>query len=342
MITISMDDPRLTESRRMWSPPSSWEESGCTPDERAWIEAMADLGLHSKACSAFECGDYYIPILVYGDHYVRLGRATCQCKTCRDCGTGKMRVHRIYKENPGRFAAITSESCRTFRLTIHHSTPSTSIADYMVRVWESRAALAMWRRNMQKEFGDDYGYTVTPEFDPRMRDVRWRVYYVGRDPGHQWFAGAWQRAVGLQAQCESKRRGPDQEAKDGLRWTMDAINDLLTLPGAMRAQWEAAMQGYRFTSSVGALRGVEVDAMPAVPDSGDPTAPYGRCPCGCGGALERPDTHTAAPRSYFDSHFRIVDTGAIKTYSAKNRAKVGVPYSDSSIPAAIAPSPPPW
>jgi hypothetical protein len=343
--SITANDPRLTEHiihLDQWSPPSAWEDSGCTPDDRAWIEAMADRGLYSKACSAFECGDYYIPILLFDNHYVRLGCATCQCKTCRDCGNGKMRVHRIYKSNPERFSIITSQSSRTLRLTAHYSTPAPTIDAYLDRVESRRNDLATLRRQLEREFSGDIGYTATPEYDPHLRDVVWRVYYLGYDPGHRWFAAAWQQIVGMSAQCESRRRAPEQESRDGLRWMMDAITDVLMLPGIRRAQWEAALQGRRHTTCVGCMRGVQVESMPQVPESGDPAAPYGRCPCGCGGVLERPDVHQPAMRSWFDSHFHIVDTGGIKTYSAKNRSKVGAEYTIPPTYLAGSPSPPPW
>jgi hypothetical protein len=343
MSTISAVSPTPTTNsnliRSEWTPPTRWDDSSSTPDDRAWIESLAALGLRSKACSAFECGDYYIPILVYRDHYVRLGRATCQCKTCRDCGTGRMRVHRMYRENPQRFEIITSQSCRTLSLTIHYSTPCATPAEYLARVHSHRADLARLRSRMVQEFKGEHGYTATPEFDRHLRDVVWRVYFVGYDPGHWWFAHEWQRIVGMSAACSSRKRGSN-EAKDGLRWTMDAIDRILMLPGAERAIWEAAMQGYRLTSSVGCLRAVEVDAKPSVPDSGDPAAPYGRCPCGCNGILERPDDQSPAPRSWFDTNFTLVDTGGIKTYSAKNRSNLGAAGEGRPHKAAISPSPP--
>src|ERR1700685_4034670 len=187
-----MEETKVVRSE--WTPPSTWTDSH-SPDDRAWIEGLAALGLRSKACSAFECGDYYIPILVYRDHYVRLGRATCQCKTCRDCGTGKMRVHRMYRENPARFEAITSESCRTLTLTIHYSTPCATPAEYLQRVHSHRADLSRLRSSMVDEFKGEHGYTATPEFDRHLRDVVWRVYFLGYDPGHWWFAQKRQRSI---------------------------------------------------------------------------------------------------------------------------------------------------
>jgi hypothetical protein len=311
---IRPDHPDLNTPGDQWLPPQPWEGSALTHDERAWIEALAALGLRSKATSAFTCGDYYVPILVYENHYVRLGRATCQAKTCRDCGTGRMQAHRIYLSNRPRFEAITSAACRTLRLTVSYAAPAASIDDYIARVLAHRPDLATLGRRMRRDLPGDAGYMASVEFDPRLQDVTFRIYYVGYDPHHQWFRSEWQRIIGLRAECESKHWRSDQ-AGDALRWTLDAIVPILMLAGRERAAWEAGMQGHRFRSSAGSLRGVEAEVKESNMID-DAAAPFGRCPCGCGGALRRPDSHNPNTHSHFAERYRILDFGRLKPYSA--------------------------
>ena len=333
---LSQIETHPTTNRADWIPPAGeWEKSA---DTRQWIETMAQLGLRSKACSAFECGDYYVPITWHHDHYVRLGRTTCQCKTCHNCGTGKMRLHRMHLSNPERLEVITSDSCRTLKLIVHYSTPAASLPAYIQRVHSHKSDINRMRRRYEREFKGKWGHLVTPEFDPRAQTVTWRMYFIGYDPGHKWFERTWQRIVGLQASCESLRRGPEQEAVDGLRWTLDGILALLELKGADRAAWETAMQSYRFTTCVGSMRGVETAGMTQKPK--DPDAPWGRCPCGCGGALEKATSKTPAPLSSYKEKYKIIEIGPVKTYGHKNRSKVGAESPISSTVTPVASSPP--
>ena len=337
--TINLNDPRLHTEHldpAPWQPPHPWPEAGLTHDERRWIDAMAALRLPPKATAAFTCGAYYNPLLTYSDHYIQLGRATCQCETCRDCGTGKMRAHRMYRANPARYAIITSEDCRTVRLVVHYEEPAATLDAYITRVLSHRRHLSSLRRKMRRDFGQhEHGYTACTEFDPRRRDVIFRLYYVGYDPHHGWFRSEWQRIIGLAATCESKAWSADR-SKDALRWTLDSILPILMLPGAERAAWEKAMQGNRFTSSVGCLRGVDTGEV--AEKEKDSEAPHGYCPCGCGGALTKPDGHDPNTLEHFQSSYKIVGFGPIKTYDAY-RSKVNrAGFDEHRIPSEISAS----
>src|SRR5580704_15061228 len=99
---ISTDDSRLnTPQTAAWQPPAPWDESRhIDADRRAWIESLAAHDLRSKADGGFTCREFYRKTMGFSNHFAALGRTTCHCKSCRNCGTGKMRAHRIYSADP--------------------------------------------------------------------------------------------------------------------------------------------------------------------------------------------------------------------------------------------------
>lgn len=329
----------LTPISEEWNPPSPWDSAGKSWDQRHWIERLATLGLCSKATNGFTCGYYFIRV-ADGSHCVRLGRVTCGEKSCRNCGTGAMRIHRLSRSDPKRFAVIIGQDCRTLRLVVSYAEPADSLADYIARIRHDRRYLRALRRKMRREFGQsEHGYMMSVELDPAHRDVIFRVYYAGYDPGHRWFSREWLLIVGLQAACTSKYHS-EEKAADALRWMLDSYVPMLMLDGRSRAEWEHALDGYRLTSCVGSLRGAAIDDKAAEEEDDDR---YGRCPCGCGEKLRKPDDHTPHPLEWFQERYKIVEFGSLCHYGAY-RGKVNAPghrIPEFRQPASIFRSPPP-
>jgi hypothetical protein len=316
LVSISPEDPSLTTTTTTtttWQPPQSWAELDLPRDQQSAAEALADLGLWTKATNLCTCGKYFIPILQYSNHWARLGKATCHHKfACRGCGTGKSRVHRLFTVAPERFAFIISDVTRTMSLSIRHDSPCATLLEYRARI---KADKLFMRRMRQKHLcGRDVGYIMAVEPDPRMCDVTFRVYYVGPILENKDIRQCWQSIVGMRGHATSKVMWDDP--REALRWTLDASCHILMLPGAERAAWEAAFQGYRMTSSCGALRGIDLDE-PATEEGTprDPAAPYGYCPCGCGGVVTKADRHSAASLTTLASRFRQLSFGPLKDYA---------------------------
>jgi hypothetical protein len=167
---------------------------------------------------------------------------------------------------------------------------------------------------MRREFSGEHGFMMSAELDPRRQNVVFRLYCLGHDPGAQWFRATWQRIVGVRAFCES-RAWDATHAKEALRWTLDSFLGVLALGGVERAAWEAALQDHRMTSCVGCLRGVQVDeGKEELPTSGDPKAPYGYCPCGCGGIVTKSRVRRKATFATFAAEYKIVERGRVRDY----------------------------
>jgi len=341
--SIDLNDPRLTEPQPAWQPPQPWAELDLSRDHQSAAQALADLGLRVKATNLCTCNKYFIPILEYSNHWARLGKVTCHHKfACRTCGTGKSRVHRLFTVAPKRFAIITSEVTRTMSLTVRHDSPASSLATYRDRVKGDKR----YMRRMRQKFlhGRDVGYIMAVELDPKMQDVTFRVYYVGPIASNKDIRYCWQSIVGMQAQATSKVMWDDP--KDALRWTLEASCHILMLPGAERAEWEEAFQGYRMSSACGVFRSIDLDNPDVEGDesAGDSAAPYGYCPCGCGGVVTKSERHGDASLTTMSSRFRDLSFGSLKDYTPYS-PKVIRQWPQSAVSlshlATLSQSPPP-
>ncbi len=198
--TIDLNDPRLVSDPAQWSPPPCWDE--LTSDQQSAVLALADLDLYGKATDLCTCNLYFIKILEYANHWVRVGKATCHAKfACRNCGSSEGRAHRLWSTNKQRFKAITEEVTRTLHLKVPYSTPAATLAEYRDRVLLAKAHLRRLRRVLRHR---DIGFLMAVEPDPKMCDVFLRLYYVGPDPTPRGIRHEWQLIVGKGATCESK------------------------------------------------------------------------------------------------------------------------------------------
>lgn len=337
---ISESHPALTAIQSdpaPWSPPIPWPDADLDLDQRQLIEGFAAADMRAKASSAFTCRSFFRLILQYADHWGRLGRTTCHCKMCRNCGSGKMRAHRIFAADPKRFMAMASQPCRTVRLTVPHATPAPNLDSYMARIRSDQRHLRTLRRRLRQfvPSSSPHGYYPSVEPDPKMQNVSFRLYYVGGYADHQWFASTWQQIIGLGARCESRSWHKD-DAKDALRWTLNSLCDLLLLPAAKRIPWERALESIRLGSPVGCLRGLTEagDDVDTSTNTDDP-APYGYCPCKCGGVITK-GSHEPNTLTHFASTIRQLSFGPLSDY-APYRPKGNTPAREAY---KIPPNPP--
>lgn len=325
---LSVDDPTFSQPVDLaWQPPRDWDSLDLDPDRRTWIQGMADLGLRSKATGACTCGAFFRRILEYSDHWTRAGRTTCHIFTCRNCGRGKMRAHRAAMSNPSAYAWATLQDSRTIRLTIEHDAASGSRAEYRARVQGDKKYLSLFKRRLRREFGPDAGLSISVELDPAMRDTFFRLYYVGPSSlHHSWIARQWEAITGLGKflrVAATSRSWSREQSSDALRWMLDSHIPILMLHGRERAQWEEAFGGFRFSASSGSLRGISSDDADVTTEPGaDPAAPYGYCPCGCGGVIQRSRPSDPQSSTEISLMYKQVDFGgALRNYHA-NRHKV--------------------
>jgi hypothetical protein len=315
---IELSDPRLHEPQPdspAWQPPIPLDSLELDRDRRAWIEALSAHN-PAKATGGATCGKFFRKILEYANHWVRAGRTTCHLATCRNCGRGKMRAHRIYAKNPTAYAWMVDQESRTLRLTISYGTIADSRAAYRQRIDSQKRQLALFRRRLRRDFGPNAGLITSVELDPTLRDVIFRGYYVGPRLGHQWIRDNWRQLIGLSANSESKHHDRDR-SKNALRDTLDSLTSVLVLPGAERSAWEQAFDGFHFTSSSGSLRGIKPNAP--IEDeykSEDPAAPYGRCPCGCNGIVEKSEFHNPMTLDELATGYKQLDFGPLSYYTA--------------------------
>jgi hypothetical protein len=289
---------------------------------------MVALDLLPKSTSAVTCRQFFRKILEFSSHWCRVGKTTCHLFTCRNCGTGKMRAHRLWAADPRRHQFIVDELTATARLTIRYSAPCDSLEAYRARIAHDVTYVrALWRQLRRKFHGS--GFIRSVELDPRRQDVIFRIYYVGEEFRYAWLAKHWQRILtelpggrrGVQALTDEYKSCWENGA-DALRWTLDSLTDVLMLRGPERAQWEKAFEGFRLTASVGVLRGAKLDAeIELIPLSDDPDAPFGRCPCGCGGAVVKSDHHEPMTLTQLSTQYEQVDIGPLRDY-APYRPKV--------------------
>jgi hypothetical protein len=329
---ISENDPRLHTIQpdpAPWSPPIPWDHLTIDRDARAWVEELVRHGLVPKANGAVTCGKFFRKILEYSDHWVRAGCSTCHLMSCRNCGRGKMRAHRIYTKNPVGYMFMVAQDSRTIRLVVSHATPCDDKRSYRQRVESDKRYVAAFRRRVRRDFGGGPtgpGFLLSVELDVARRDSIYRLYYVGPRISHGWIQEQWQQIVGVQAECTSKFRFQDK-SPDALRDTLDSLTPILMLPGPERAAWEEAFQGFRFTATIGSLRGVKPER--AVDDdykTGDPAAPYGLCPCGCNGVVQKSSFHSPLTLTQLSQQFKEVDFGPLKYYSARrSKANADMP-----------------
>src|SRR5215469_3949747 len=310
---IDANDPRLTtEISEGWKSPFPLNE--LDHDRQVWVEQLVTYGLLPKATSAATCAKFFREILVYADHYRRLGKTTCHLMSCRNCGTGKMRAHRLWSKDEARFHAITSDYTRTMWLNILHESPSPTIAEYWDRVRADCARFRSFCKAVRANY-DDAGWLYSVELDAKRRYVAFRVYYVGRDMHHSWISKTWQRIVGnVGVTPLTETRATWLNAPEALRWTLDSFSQILMLPGARRAEWELHKH-MRLSNSGGTLRGTNIDHEgDAQKDASNPEAPYGYCPCGCRGAIQRSQDHMPHPLSHYAA-IPHIDFGPLRNYA---------------------------
>lgn len=308
---IDIDDPRLYEPPPPWKPIIPWEELNLSLDRRTLVEELVAKGLNAKADGACTCGSFFRKILEYSDHWALVGRTTCHLMSCRNCGRGKMRAHRIFMRNVVAYSWMTSQDSRTIRLTIEHAEPCPDEAGYRLRIQADKKFLVKFRRRVRRHIGKGAGILSSVELDPRRRDSIFRLYYVGPELCGSWIRSQWQRIVGLGAASESKAY-PAEKSPQALRYVLDSLTLFLMLPAKERARWEEAFQGFRLLSSWGSLRGIadrEEDGK-----SDDPAAPYGRCPCGCGGVIEKSTYHAPLTMAQLSEQYRDLELGQLRYY----------------------------
>lgn len=312
--SIDLNDPQLTTIPAAWAPPSCYDE--LSRDECLTVDALAAMDLYGKATDLCTCCRYFIRILEFGTHWARLGKATCHLKfACRNCGTGKSRAHRLWTVNAKRYAAITEDVTRTLRLTIPYSAPSASVEEYRVRVESAKAHLQSLRARIRRQLRNrQVGLLSMVEMDPKLQFVAFRIYYVGPDPTPRGLRHEWRELAGAGATSES-RTAWDSGA-DALRWMLDGSTAVLMLQGEDRATWERVFQGFRLTSSCGSLRGIDLDAPVSEDDVRDAAAPYGYCPCGCGGVVEKAKRHAPTSLTRLTFEYDRVEFGPLKDYCA--------------------------
>jgi hypothetical protein len=335
--TIDLNDPRLTADSAAWSPPRCWDE--LTTDQQSAVMSLADLGLYGKATDLCTCNLYFIKILEYSNHWVRVGKATCHAKfACRNCGSGKMRAHRLWSTNKRRYEALVEDVTRTLHLTVPFATPAASLAEYRERVQLAKSHLRRLRRVLRHR---DIGFLMSIEPDPTLRDVMLRLYYVGPDPTPRGIQHEWSLIAGKGARCTSKCFW--DSPRDALKWMLDSSARVLELPGPERAAWEHAFQGYRMTSSCGSLRGFDLEDVAVEDVPQNEAAPYGYCPCGCGGIVTKSQHHAPTLLESLASQHTQVEFGPLSDYIAYRPKVAATPapyYETGTITFDIPVSPP--
>jgi hypothetical protein len=334
---IDPNSPQLISDLCTWSPPPCWDE--LTGDQQSAVMSLADLALYGKATDLCTCNLYFVKLLEFGNHWARVGKATCHAKfACRNCGSGKMRVHRLWSTNRRRFEALTEDVTRTITLTVPFASPSASLAEYRDRVKLAKSHLRRLRSRLQHP---DVGFLMAVEPDPARRDVKLRLYYVGPDPTPHGIRHEWTRIAGRGARCDSKCMW--DSPRDALKWMLDATGKVLELSGAERAAWEHAFQNERMTSASGALRGFDVEE-PAPEDAPtDEIAPYGYCPCGCGGIVTKAAHHAPTSLGTLGRQHAQVEFGPLSDYIAYRPKVVTMPapyYAPSLVTFDMCESPP--
>jgi len=316
---IDPNDPRLYEPiDPSWKPIIPWDELNLDRDRRSLVEGLVARGMLPKADGVSTCGAFFRKILEFSDHWARVGRTTCHLMSCRNCGRGKMRAHRIYVRDEVVYVMMVEQDSRTMRLSITYADSCPDKITYRQRVQRDKRYLAAFRRRLRRKFGKDAGTVMSVELDPKLQDSIFRVYYVGPTLHHNWIAENWQQIVGLRAQSTSKWNFRDK-SPDALRDTLDSLVPILMLPGDERAAWEEAFTGFRLTASSGSLRGAHPERE--VEDgfkSKDPDAPWGRCPCGCNGIIEKPAHHAPLTLAQLSQQYEELDFGPLKYYGGSS------------------------
>lgn len=324
------------------------EELGLSPDNQLWVEQLIAYGLLPKASSAATCKKFFREILTFADHYRRLGKTTCHLMSCRNCGTGGMRAHRLWTKDESRFHSITEGYTRTMWLSIMHDEPTETVAEYWDRVYEDMPKFRSFMNLIKARFADA-GWLYSVELDPKRRYVAFRVYYVGHDMGHGWIERKWRHHIGqVGVRPMSDTRCYSEEGKVALRWVLDSFSGILALGGSKRAEWEFYKRT-RLSNSGGTLRGTNIDHEgEPQKDQASPNAPYGYCPCGCGGVIERSQDHKPHPLDYYKD-IPNLDFGPLRDYAPYSPKvnPLGHPMHPFTPPepiedAVTTPSPPPW
>jgi len=293
-------------------------------DRKDCALSLASLDLEPKAMSLCTCGKWFIPILEYKDHFGRSGRATCHLKmACENCGTGRAQAHRLFTVALERFRKITAEVTRTIEITISHTFSCNSPFEYRDRVQADKLKFSRIRKKYLMG-----GVISSVALDPEMKDVTFRVYHVGKIANKHW------EKIG--ASCRIAWDNP----VDALRWVLGGCEEIIKLSGPERAQWEAAFQGCRLTSSCGTLRGMELDEPEG--DAVNAEAPYGYCPCGCGGVVTKATSHKSESALSLSVRYKILSFGPLKDYVPYS-PKEQPPSTNWMIPEVLSStSPPPW
>lgn len=259
-----------------------------------------------------------------------------------------MRAHRMWCKDEARFHSITSQLTRTLWLSVYHEKPCATVEDYFARVKADFPKFRAFCKILRSK-SDTAGWFYSVELDAKRRYVAFRVYYIGWDPKHVTINHIWKDIAGDNATAESEPYW--SSAADALRWTLDSYRHILDLPGGKRAEWELHKH-CRLSNSGGSLRGINIDhdGEPQK-DSENKEAPYGYCPCGCGGVIEKSKDHASRPITEY-ANIPFLDFGPLRAY-APYRSKVNplghsflnfAPPEDANIAnlPTIEASPPPW